>query len=388
MSGQLTKATGLTRVNELYQNRTERAKELKKEGRRIIGYLCGFSPPEMMTALDMVPLRIMGNVNEPITQADAYLETIMCPFVRSCFDLAMKGNYDFLDGLLVPHSCDTVARIKGIWSYYKPTAFSYFMNVPHMVHSGSREFFKNELQSLRSALEEFAGSKLTDARLAQAVKLHNENRALLRQLYYLRKGNPPLLSGAETTRTLVVNMSLPVQEGNELLRQVIKDASSRQTNRPGKKSARIMIYGSEIDNDAFIKLVEDSGANVVIDDLCIGTKYFWHDVKPTADPLDGIADRYLDKLTCPRTYRDSPGEHKADLEQRFGHLKNFASDWKIDAAILYVMRYCDTFELDAPDVREYLEGLGYSVLHLEDDYSMATMGQLTTRIQSFLEMIQ
>jgi len=54
---------------------------------------------------------------------------------------------------------------------------------------------------------------------------------------------------------------------------------------------------------------------------------------------------------------------------------------------LYAMRFCDTVELDVPDVRDYLTDMGYKVLHLEYDYSATATGQLKTRIQAFLEMI-
>ena len=387
MSTKLAHASGLARVDELYQNRTQRATELRKEGKKVIGYMCCFPPVEMFTALDMVPYRIMGSVQEPITQANAYLETILCPYVRSCFDLARKGNYDFLDGLVMPHSCDTVVKVYDIWRYYQKYPFSHFINVPHMLHQSSYKFMKIELQGLRKALEKFAGTQLTDDKLRQAIKLHNEQRALLRQLYDLRKSDPPLLSGAEVTRIIVATMIVPVQEGNELLHQVIAEVKSRKEGRPEKKPARVLVYGSEMDDMAFIKLVEDCGSNVVMDDLCTGTRHFWHDVPLTADPLDGIVDRYLDKIPCPRTYRETPGTHEADMENRFVYLKQYAQDFKANAVVFYIIRYCDTQEFDVPDIRDYLQGMGYPVLHIEDDYSLATIGQLRTRIQAFLEMI-
>ncbi len=383
----VVQARGLARVDELYQNRSQRASGLRKDGKKVIGYMCCFPPVEMFTALDMVPFRIMGSVQEPVTQANAYLETIMCPYVRSCFDLARKGNYDFLDGLVIPHTCDTVVKIYDIWCYYQKHPFNHFINVPHMLHEGSFKFMKVELQELRKALENFSGIQLTDDRLRRAINLHNEQRALLRQLYDLRKSEPPLISGAEVVKVIVSTMVIPVQEANELLHQVITEVKNRHDGKPAMKPARILIYGSELDDMAFIKLVEDCGANVVMDDLCTGTRAFWHDVPLTTDPLDGIVDRYLDKVLCPRTYRESPGEHQADMESRFGYLKQYSEDFKANSAILYIIRYCDTQELDVPDVRDYLQGKGYPVLHIEDDYSLATIGQLRTRIQAFLEMM-
>ena len=48
---------GLAKVREIYQDRAQRAKELKAEGRNVVGYLCIYPVLEMMTALDLVPYR-------------------------------------------------------------------------------------------------------------------------------------------------------------------------------------------------------------------------------------------------------------------------------------------------------------------------------------------
>ena len=124
-----------------------------------------------------------------------------------------------------------------------------------------------------------------------------------------------------------------------------------------------------------------------MDDLCIGSRFYWHDVELTPDPLDGLARRYLEKLVCPRTYRPSPGSHEADLENRFGYLRGYAQEFNVKGGILYIIRFCDTHEFDVPDVREYLQRLGLPTLHIEDDYTLAGIEGLRTRVQAFLEMI-
>lgn len=379
------KTSAMDRVKQLYENRGQRAKELRAQGKKIVGYFCCYPPTEFLTALDLVPFRIQGTVKEPITQADAYLETIMCPFMRTCFDLALKGQYDFLDGLVVPHSCDTVQRIYDIWKHYRKPSYTHFINVPHMMDATSYEFFKRELEAFQRSLEEYTGVKLTQERLDKAIGLHNESRSLLRQLYDLRKPNPPMISGAEVTQLLVAGMGLPVQEYNDLIRGVIAEASSLP-DRPEPRP-RLLVYGSEMDDTAFIQLIEDCGANVVMDDLCTATRCFWQDVPATPDRLDGLVDRYLGGLNCPRTYRPKTGSHREDMENRFGYLLDYAKDFGVQGVIFYIIRFCDTYEFDVPDVRDYLEENGFPVLHLEDDYSVFTIGQLRTRIQAFLETI-
>lgn len=385
MTIQVPTKGGLARLKELYQDRQLRVRELKQQGGKAIGYYCCYPPVELITAAGLIPYRIQGDVKEPITQADAYLETIMCPFIRSTFDLALKGRYDFLDGLIIPHSCDTVERLYNIWRFYKKTDYLHYINVPHMIHAGSYEFFKNEVLNFKKSLEKYTGQEITKAKIRQAVEVHNRNRRLLRQLYDLRKPNPPLVSGTEVLEMIVAGMTIPAAEFGDLLEAAINDVKKR--NQPAHPGARVMIYGSEIDDIAFVELTESCGANVVMDDLCTGTRHFWHDVEATLDPVDGIVERYLGKVVCPRTYRDRKATREEDFENRFSYLKQYAKDFNVDGVILYVIRYCDTHELDAPDIRDYLEAAGYPVLHLEDDYSVTTIGQLRTRVQAFTEVL-
>jgi bzd-type benzoyl-CoA reductase N subunit len=379
-------AAGLSAVKEIYQNKTRRAEELKLSGTKIIGYFCCFPPVELMTAIGLFPYRITGDAHEQITRGDAYLETIMCPYLRSCFDLAVKGRYRFLSGLVVPHSCDSIHRIYDLWRYYCPPAFAHFIDVPHMTHAGSVEFFRHELERFKQGLEKYAQREISPLNLVQAINLHNENRALLRKLYSFRQHNPPLLSGVETMQILIAGMSLSVKEYNELLQDIIREIPARE-ERSEERKPRILIYGSEIDNTDFIALIEQCGADVVMDDLCTGTRQFWHDVEIRDDPLEALAAHYLLKIPCPRTYKPRIGNHEEDLENRFGYLREYVTQFQVEGVILYIIRFCDTYGFDVPDVKEYLEAMGLPVLYLEEDYKITAPERLKTQLQTFFDLI-
>lgn len=372
-------------IEEYYNHRGQRARELHDSGKKIIGYFCCFVPDEIITAFGMVPYRIQGSQSDPIDQADAFLEPMACPFARSCFNQALKGEYDFLDGFVAPHSCDTIERLYPIWRDNKPSPFNHMINVPHMMGPSSTEFYRKELGYFIKSLEQWAGQKLDPARLREAVVLYNRRRALLRELYELRKSEPPLVSGTEMVKVLVAGMGIPAAEHITLVQGFIDEVKQRQQPKT-QKLPRIFIWGNEIDDIAFIQLVEESGARVVMDDLCTGTRFFWEDVQETPDPLEGLADRYL-QTHCPRSNVPQTQTREKDLENRFGYIRRFIRDWQAKGAIFYIVRYCDTCELEGPDLREYLKGMNIPVLMIEDDYSTSTIGQLRTRVQAFLEMI-
>lgn len=377
---------GLATANRIYENRPAKAKDLKAQGKKIIGYLCCYTPTELITAAGLVPYRLSGNMRQAPLRADTYLETITCPFVRSAFDMALQGDYDFLDGLVVPHGCDNIVKVYDIWRYWMKPAYDHFINIPHLITPAALGFFEAELGRFQRSLEKFVGTAISEAGLQQVIRQHNENRVLVRELYTQRKPDPPRLSAVESTKVVLAVLTLPVEEGTALLREVLQEVKKRQDGPP-RHPARLLVHGAELDDAGFMELVEELGANVVVDDLCVGTRSFWHNVEVNGSPLKALARRYLEKVYCPRTLRPCPSTRAADLDARFGHLRQFAQDFAVNGAIFYIIRFCDTFEFDAPEVKAYLEEAGVPVLQIEGDYSMVAIARLRTRVQAFLEMI-
>ena len=379
--------TALAKVEQIYSDRGRRARDLRAGGKTVVGYFCSLTPTELITAADLVPYRIVASMNDPITEAHGYLETIACSFTRSALDLALKGNYSFLDGYVIPHACDNIVKLHDLWAHNVEHSYAHFLNVPHTLSPASFEFFEAELGVFKTSLERFVGHEITADRLRQAVQMQNEQRALVRRLYEFRKKDPPAISGTEMTKVTAAVMSLPVDEANDLLKSVLAEVEGRGDGQQGGKAPRLMIYGTGNEETTFIEMVEGTGARVVVDDLCFGTRPFWYDVEVTDDPMTGIARAYLEKINCPRTYRQSPGTHQQDLENRFGYISQFATDFKVDGIIFYILRYCDTHAFDAPDLKEYLEGKGIPVLNIEEEYPIGSLSRLKTRVEAFLEMI-
>ena len=177
-------------------------------------------PLEVITAAGCVPIRMRGDVREPVTRGDNLLETIVCPYYRSCFDLALKGKYDFLSGMVIPHACDSMTRSFSTFSYSLEYPYFHFVNIPSVVKEHSFAFFSAELETFRKSLEAFLGKEITDEALGEAITLHNDNRKKARAIYEFRKPDPPLISGTELTMILTVGSSLPVREANDLFDEV------------------------------------------------------------------------------------------------------------------------------------------------------------------------
>lgn len=377
--------SALLLAEKYYSHYGSRARELKAAGRKIIGYLTAMGPVEILTAAGVVPFRLKGNVSEAITKGDAYMETIVCPFVRNVFDAAVKGRYDFLDGLVLPHQCDSIDRTSDVWSYNLQLPYFHFLNVPHMTGNPSFEFLKEVLRIFIATLEGFTGTKITGEALRRAIEAHNKNRRLIRDLYALRKSDPPLISGPEMMKCLVAAMSLPVEESSALIEKVIQEVAQRRPAASGKRT-RVMLIGDQIDDVALAEIIEGAGAWLVMDDISIGAKMHWADADAGAEPVHAIAERILRKLKLPNL-AESGVTYEEGLESRFGHVRRYIDEFKVDAAILFIYKYCDPYGFEVPTIKSFIESTGTPVLYLEDEYSASSLGRTKTRIEAFLEMV-
>jgi len=380
--GYISSRKGLALAQDISRNRQEQAKLPKAQGRRILGYICPLVPPELITASQAVPYCIVGEPTEPTVKADLYMEINLCPWVRNCFDQALKGRYQWLDGVIMAHSCDAVQRMYGLWCYYCKPAYHHFVNVPHSVTPATRRFYREELVMLRESLEKLVNAQISDKCLRQAIVLHNKLKSEVKKLYSLRKQALPLVSGTEMAYLLTAISSIPVEEALSLVQDVRDEVVTRSGdtgNLSGKRS-RVLVYGSIIDAPPLIELIEQSGVNVVVDDTCIGSRNFWNEVAYTSDPVDGLVATYFDQFRCPRMVRSAN-------PKRFDYLVDMAREFRVEGIIFHCMRFCDCNMFEVPDVRDSLSAAGIPTLYLEDDYTTGSEARLKTRIQAFAEQI-
>jgi benzoyl-CoA reductase subunit C len=377
--------SGLAQAEKYYSDYGLRARELKNSGRQVIGYLSALCPVEILTAAGVVPIRLKGSVSEAVTKADAYMETMICPFVRNVFDVALKGRYAFLDGMVLSHQCDSIDRTYDVWSYNLGFPYWHFINYPHLADDPSIRFTDEILRIFIRSLETFTGRTITDQALAEAVRAHNENRRAMRALYDLRKEDAPRISGAEMMKVLMAATSVPVDESTALIQSVIEEVNKRAP-AAGDGKPRILLVGDQIDDVAIVNAIEGAEAFLVMDDLSTGSKMYWGDVDVTTDPVRGITERYLKKLKFPTTFV-AGDTYPETLETRFGHMRQYIKEFRVTGAILFIYKYCDPYGFEVPAMKSFIESAGTPVLYIEDEYSTSSLGRVKTRIEAFLEMI-
>lgn len=351
-------------------------KKWKKDGKKVIGWMCTYVPEEVIHACGMLPFRVYGDVSE-IKEADAYLHTNACSYVRSCFQMALQKDYDFLDGFVACASCDPMRRCYDTWDHYFKKPLNFVLAPSAKKTPEAVELYATEIRRFQKNIEETQGREVNEDALRRSIGLYNKSRKLLQELYEVKKGDKWPLSGTETLEIVRLASRIPREAYNELLEEILVEVKNRPKSRNGK--VRILISGSEIDQPDFIKLIEELGSTVVMDDLCTGYRYFADEVDENAEPIKALATRYLTKAPCARVI---PWGDRAE------YLKGLVKEFKVDAVILESLKFCPPYGFQRPLTKGSLEEAGIPVLEIEREHGDSSIGQFQTRVEAFLEMLR
>ena len=360
---------------EKYRNRHQLAEGWKKEGRRIFGYICNYTPEEIIYSAGIIPVRIRGST-ENVELVDAHLPTFCCPFTRSYLDQALKGRYSYLDGVVFAKTCDMPRVIPGIWERNIKMPYQWYLPVPGKNNDEAIKLWVKELRLFKESVEKYTGQKIDDNSLKKAIRVYNENRSLVGELYKLGlKDNPPL-SGSQMFGILLSGLVMPKEEHSAMLRKLLDELPDAGT--PDETRVRLMIVGNTLEAVELLRAVEENGGDIVIDDLDIGHRYYGSTVDEDVEPLKALAERYLRKVPCPCKYPAEP---------RIESMLELAEQYRVKGVILISQKYCDTHLYESPYIEKRLKEKGINVLQVEHSDIGWVGGKFKTMVRAFIEML-
>lgn len=370
----------ISKFTEAYDNRHLLARKWKKEGKKIFGYLYSFVPEEIIYAAGIVPVQLTESEEKAATsKGETFMPEYFCDFVHSCLGQGVDGVYNYLDGIVIPDACVPFRTLAEIWNIHVKTPFFYYLSYPSEAYDGSRAFLLAEFSKLKKSIEKFCGKEISHQSLRSAIEVYNENRNLLKRLYELRQKNNPPLSGSEFFEVFKAGLVVPKEEHNKMLKELLTQLPAQ-----GKKSAgkRLMVSAPIFEEVTFtrpnfIKAIEELGGEIVADDLTIGFRYYWEPVKVQPNLMEAIVDRYLGKV---------PIAFKIPVDVRAELFLNEALQHRVKGAILFIPKYCESSDFQAPLIEEKFKEKGIPTLELESTSEMPEP-PLRTRIQAFLEML-
>jgi benzoyl-CoA reductase/2-hydroxyglutaryl-CoA dehydratase subunit BcrC/BadD/HgdB len=73
---------------------------------------------------------------------------------------------------------------------------------------------------------------------------------------------------------------------------------------------------------------------------------------------------------------------------RFDRILQLVREYQVDGVISQIIRYCVPYAHDLPLITERLKQIGIPTLALDVEYGTSGSGQIRTRVQAFLEMLE
>lgn len=352
----------------------------KSQGGKVIGYFCSAFPEELMAAGGILPVRLRATGSQSTELSDSFLSPLNCSFPRHAFNMALSGDYAFIDGVVMFNSCDHIRRVYDHWIRQLDTPFIEILSWPKKAETAQVEFFRAEFQCLRESVEKHFGVDLRDDAIEQQIALHNRTRRLLREIYELRKRDAPPINGAEMLTLTVASTAMPKPVYNECLEELLGELKCADGITDHR--ARVMLLGGELDDPELIAVIEGQGALVVTDSLCFGSRLLWAEVEEgSGDPLQALAQYYLaDRPACARMF--------TEYDRRAEYIREMMSEFRVDGAIFERLVFCEIYGFEQFSLINDFKEWGVPLLAMDREYILSGTGQLRTRVQAFLETME
>jgi len=350
------------------------------ESKPILGYFCSYTPEEIITAAGAIPFRLFGT-REDISRADAHLQSYCCSLVRGGLEDALTGRLNFLKGAVFPHTCDSIQRLSDIWRLNAGMALHFDAVLPvKLTTESARNYMIAVLNDFRSELEQGLGVTISDEALYKANHTCNRIRELLGHIYAFRSQNPSQLKGSDIYYIMKAAMVMDREVLVEQLAHLWADLREKGGEAPPTDRKRVLLSGGICTLPDIYTLIEDAGGEVVWDDLCTGTRYFEGEVRETGDPVEAIAERYLSRMVC-------PAKHKG-MTVRGEHLSRLVREQQIGGVIFLLLKFCEPHGFDYPYLKACMDRAGVPTLLLEVEEQLPAEGQLRTRFETFIDMLE
>ena len=261
-------------ISTYLDERISELTRLKKEGKKIVGYICGgFMPEELVWASGAIPVGInKGGDHDAVLKSIEYIPRFFDTFSRAQIGYWGLEDplYRLIDLLVVPCTDKNIAIISDCWEMWADTRL-FKLGIPHNIDSEhSYPYFQNELRLLKNELEDLTGNSITDDKLRKEIDSSNRIRSLLRQISETRKSEQPPISGSDFARLNHASFSLD----RELMIKKLESLNEELKEKQGTKGPRILLVGSTIAEGDYkvYDILEGAGANIVMEDFSEGMR--------------------------------------------------------------------------------------------------------------------
>lgn len=355
-------------ISNLCKDPAEQLKKYKDLGVNVLGYTCSYVPEELVISAGLQPYRI-PNLG---ANASPLVPTFVCQFASAVLETILRLK-DFINGFVFAHTCDPMWRLYDVVKkkVEKPV---FILRVPHNTEGeNSLNFFRMELLRFRDFLVNNFGVKIDDQNLSEAIKICNENRSLLREVYLLNNDGKYCAKALDRFCLVLASMWMPKKEINAQIK-----ALDLKSDVAKESKVRLHVNGTSIYELNLIRMIENAGCFIASDDLCTGSRYFWDNVEESEDPIYALACRYFQKSPCPS---------HGPLQRRLEYVGFMVEKFKVHGVLTVAQRFCDPMLYDAVHVRDMLVKKNIPTMFVDYENLEQEAGRIKARVEAFIESL-
>ncbi len=347
------------------------------EGKKLVGVMPYFCPEELVYAAGMLPFGLWG-AEMQASESKRYFPAFICSILHTTLEMGLRGELDGLSAIMVPISCDSLKGMGANWQYGVKT-----VPVINVAYAQNRkiaagvEFTLSQLKKIKAQLEGICGHGISDADIASAIAVYNENRAAIREFAAAVGSRPGCIGAAERSAAIKAGYFMDRAEHTAALRAITADILAA----PEKKwnGLRVVTTGIIADSPALLKILDENRIAVVDDQIAHESVDARYPTPVTAEPMLGMAQRYGAIEGCAVLY--DPGKKRGQ------QLIELAKEAKADGIIWVMTKFCDIEEYDYVPVKRMVDAAGIPLLAVEVDQQMVNFEQAASAILTFAEML-
>lgn len=375
-------------MSEAHGLRIQELRDEQEAGRKIIGSFCVFVPEELVLAAGCTSVGLCAGADFAQEEVEKVLPRNTCSLIKSFFGFKLGKVCPYMeisDLIVGENTCDGKKKSFETFSQLVPNFYQ--MDLPQNKTPMARKLLKHEYLTFIAKLEEMTGKRIGLEDLKQGIATVNAKRKALARLSKIRKADPSPISGLDA---LLINqiafLDNPARftENVNVLCDELELLVKENKGVKAEKAPRVVISGCPmaIPNWKVPAIIESTGAVIVGEESCIGERGQRNTTDDSATTLDGLMDAVVDRYFKIDCAVFTPNQERVE------HIKEMAENTSADGVIHYGLQFCQPYIMESFSVEKTLEKDGVSVLRLETDYSQEDMGQLSTRVEAFVEIIK
>lgn len=348
-----------------------------------VAYTCNYTPIEVLAAANVSYIRLLHRgTPEELIAGETVTQSMLCDFAKSVVGGFIKKTpvYNSIEKLYTFYTCGCMrATVEAIGELYVPAAI---YNLPRDRKSESAAAdLATEIKAFKEDLERLTGELIPDSAIRGKTAAYNLIKQYMRDIAGYRKGDTPLVSSSEFQELVNGYYSIPAEDLLPELEKIKQQLA--KTNLTKRKKIRLLMSGgilAEGDNK-ITKIIEDLGAEIVAEDNCTGIKPLSFDIRsnPDEDIYEQLAEGYLNKAPCSRM---SPKEDMLEYSLKL------AREYDVDGVVLYYLKFCPCYSMLEKMYHKLFSDNDIPLIILSGDYSTGDEGQLKTRLEAFIELIE